>query len=626
MRGIGVAVLAVLLAGCALPGATTKPADALAAAIAAESASVMASDRPDAHFELLLTRLDLASSFGAQADEIAAQLRSSRAAVAVAATAKSRTAGGRLARVSAAGPESLFSVPVFAATLAGVLDNLTERNTSLTVPGKAYEKTEAGAATTTTTSLKTTETFTGSGSVVKYSMQWTYRSTTVDKSGQPLVDVIDERLMVGSIDVCPDAGGIAPASLDVKAAVGATKIVNGVGRQVRSESSSTNRFSGRVDDSATLRSVKQDVSQKASWQTAAASGGYESNVSVSHNARADGGLLGGGLDASSYIGSTSSSGDLGGVDVDKAAGWTLAIDLWALQEPFQTAQRLWRNGRCVVVRAPDYGAETPIEMADQNKPQHDERVDVSSETKFSAALRHRYQGALDKAVTASLSGGKSLEPGRLASVPSSLTYKAPDEDGAKASATLRSTSNRGIGTLVLDFRTGSESLTLTVTGELHMTLTSVAGTGRRQDHVTVGPIEFTKLSGNVYEGKGRWSARLSSSAGAGLGTLTCEGTESGEVEMMRATLEKRGAESVWMVDPRSNVGQGSGTETCRIGGQSFSTSSHGGSGNVFLSALRPFTLPAAGGSTAVSGSVDGLGGTGATATASGTAEGRPTKR
>ena len=49
MRGVGIAVLAVLLAGCdALPGATTRPPDALAAAIAAEGASVKASDRPDA--------------------------------------------------------------------------------------------------------------------------------------------------------------------------------------------------------------------------------------------------------------------------------------------------------------------------------------------------------------------------------------------------------------------------------------------------------------------------------------------------------------------------------------------------------------------------------------------------
>lgn len=636
MRGLGVAVLAGLLAGCALPGATAKPADALSGAIAAEATSVKASDRPDAHFELLLTRLDLATSFGAQADAIAAQLRSSRAAVAEAAAARSAAAGGRLARVNAAGPQSTFSVPVFAKTLSGALDDLTKQGGSRTLPGKPYEKTEGGTATTTTTSLRTTETLTGNGSVVTYSMQWTYRSTTVDKNGQPLVDVIDERLMVGTIDVCPDASGVAPASLDAKAAIGATKLVNGAGQQIRSESSSTNRFSGRVDDSATLRSVRQDFSEKASWQSTSGSGGFESKASVAHNAGADGGFVGG-FDASTYSGSIDTSGDLGGVDVNKATAWTLTIDGWAMEEPFQAAQRLWRNGRCVVVRAPDYGAETPIETTDQNKPQRDERVDVSSETKFAVGLKHRYQGALSQPISASLaSGGKALEPGRVESVPSSLTYKAPDEEDKRASAMLRSTSKRGIGTLVLDFHTGSESLTLTITGEFSSNTTSFAGTVRILSRVTVGPIDLKKVGGNLYEGTGRWSAQISSFTAAGLGTLTCEGSERGDVEMV-ARLEKRGAESVWAVDPRESGGEGSGTQTCTnsLGGTTvrgvtspttINVDSTGDTGTLFVGLLRPFTLPAGGGRTAVSGSSEGLAGTGVTASASGTAEGRPTKR
>ena len=628
-------VLAALLAGCALPAAT-KPPDALSAAIAAEASSIKQSDRPDAHFELLLARLDLASGFGAQADAIAAQLRSTRAAVAEAASAKSGTAGGRQARMSAAGPTSIFSVPLFAKTLAGALDELTKQAGSRTVPGKGYEKTEAGASTTTTTSLKTTETFTGSGSVVTYSMQWTYRSTTVDKSGQPLVDMIDERLVAGTIDVCPDPSGVAPASLDAKAAVGATKIVNGAGQQVRSESTSTNRFSGRVDDAATLRSVRQDFTEKASWQTASGSGSYDSNISVGHNAAADGSFIGG-FDASTYSGSISGSGDLAGVDVSKATAWTLTIDSWAMEEPFQAAQKLWRNGRCVVVQAPDYGAETPIATADQTKPQHDERVDVGSETKFSARLKHRYQGALDQPVTASLtSGGKSLDPGRLASVPSSLTYKAPDEDDKKASATLKSTSKRGIGTLVLDFHTGSDSLTLTITGELSINTTSFAGTVRVLSRVSVGPIDFKKLGGDLYEGKGPWSAQISSFTAAGLGTLTCEGSERGDVEML-ARLEKRGAESVWVIDPRESGAEGTGTQTCTnsLGGTTLrgvtlpttiNTASTGDSGSLFIGLLRPFALPSGGGRTAVSGTGDGIAVPGTTASASGTAEGRPTKR
>jgi hypothetical protein len=323
--------------------------------------------------------------------------------------------------------------------------------------------------------------------------------------------------------------------------------------------------------------------------------------------------------------------------VSKATAWTLTIDGWAMEEPFQSAQKLWRNGRCVVVQAPDYGAETPIATSEQSNPQHDERVDVGSETRFSARLKHRYQGALDQPVAASLtSGGKSLEPGRLASVPSSLTYKAPDEEDKKATATLKSTSKRGIGTLLLDFHTGNDSLTLTVTGELSSNTISFAGTVRILNRVTVGPIDFKKLGGDLYEGKGPWSAQISSFTAAGLGTLTCEGSERGEVEML-ARLEKRGAESVWVIDPRESGGEGSGTQTCTnsLGGTTvrgvtspttINTASTGDSGSLFVGLLRPFTLPAGGGRTAVSGSGEGLAGTGVTASASGTAEGRPTKR
>ena len=41
---------------------------------------------------------------------------------------------------------------------------------------------------------------------------------------------------------------------------------------------------------------------------------------------------------------------------EKALGWAMTLDAQSLERSYQEAQRLWRNGRCVIVVVPEYGA------------------------------------------------------------------------------------------------------------------------------------------------------------------------------------------------------------------------------------------------------------------------------
>lgn len=627
------ALAALLVAACSsTPSADALPSGSLAP-IAASAKTALAADVVDTHFDVFVARLDLGASFGARGDVIVGQLRRTRAAVATARTKSSATGGPRAASVRTATP-SLFSVPLFAQAFGAILDIATSNGVNEDMPSKPLESSEEDAAshTRTTTALRTVEHASSTGSRVTYSMTWTYRMTVADTAtGAQLLDSIDERTLVGTIDVCPDAAGNVPATLAAHAATGATKVVNGSGQQVHSESKSDNGFTGSTDDSAALRSVRREFKEQASWQNAGGTGSYETSMSVTHGASSDGGIVGGTLGG--FSGTFTTSGDAGGIDPSKATAWTFAVDMWAMDEPFRAAQRLWRNGRCVVIVAPDYNAETPKDVADQSKPQHEERVDRASDTKFAMNLRHRFAGgALAQPVTAQLvNGKKSIDPTKLDAGSGGLTYKAPDEDDQRASVQLRSVSKRGIGTLVLDFRTGSDSLVLTITGTLTITSSFLGNTAETKDTLTIGPLEFKKRAQDVYDAAGEWQAQLHQVSGNALGTLTCDGSERGKLTMT-ARLEVRDGKKVWTVEPLDqNVEDGTGKEDCfyppqtlrgvTVGGN-IPRESEGTSGATFMGLLKPFSIPAEGGKVRVQGT---KGSDRGTFTADGTAEGHPAK-
>lgn len=456
----------------------------------------------DIAFDAFLSDLNLQKTYLGRADEIQAQLWASR--MSVNAKVKSVHLMSYSARqgVPHAGETNAIMPLIFASTLADALDPVTSgRTTGGQTPSAPLTSTSDGPTTTTTTSLNITTHLSGAGSKVTLTMFWTYHETTVDKAtGAKLVDLSDERTIVGTIDVCPGTSGVSPATIDVHIQLSAS---TDRGTSTRS-STSSNTFSGHVDDQAVLRRVTQDVQLQTSWQNDSGSGGYDVNLTNANWQASESGV-GSGLDSNGVGGSLTSRGAATAGQATNDAGKMMAVDLVAIEPAYNQAQKLWRNGRCVVVQVPDYNAETPLSMSQQSSVQHDEEVELSSVTKFGVNLRHRFAGALNQAVKGSLSGEKKLEPMDLNAVPNSLSYSAPGEQDKQATVTLKSTSKRGIGTLAISFHTKGRHLTLTA-----------EGTGASTDqnpisfNVTIGPAEFHKVNDTTWEavaptkGTGRW--------------------------------------------------------------------------------------------------------------------------
>ena len=591
--------VAVLACQGATPTAKTTPSGPIGD-VARQVASLAASNAEltDQPFDDLLAKLDLSKAFGARAGEITDQIRKTRGAVAAARASASASHGNRFA--SAVAAESTFSVPLFAAQFAATLDPLTKKNQTFTTPARPFSSTENGDNTFTTTTLNITDTYTGTGSRVTASVRWSYSTITIEtKTGATLVHITDDRELVGEIDVCPDAAGAVPATLKVTSSI----VAELSGAKTTRKSTGNSAFKGTVDDRASLLSVTQQERVEASWESATGNGGYGSDTSATWNASGAGYL--GGFDQGSFSGSITPNGGASASDAAKAAGWDTVLDAYAVEPSYQKAQDLWRHGRCVVVVASDYNAETPVEVAEQTKSQHDEQVDAGSETKLGVKLRHRFAGSVSAPITASLSGEKTLEPNKLDGA-GSLTYKAPAEDGKKATATLQSTSKRGIGTLVLDFHTGG-ALTLTITGTVTGTMPfSGLGEASVSDKVTMGPFAFQKGPLDAFVAMATWTSDTHQEFGYGPVVMVCDGHETGPAQLV-ARIETRGASKVWVIDPKSSVAAtGTGTMDCTTTSPQGSSKSpgapaDGASAGYFLRALGEIVVPSDGGTFAVSG-------------------------
>jgi hypothetical protein len=604
---VGLALFACQAPPAAMPTGTAGDIAREISAIVAPNADI--SDRP---FEDLIASLDLAKTYGADADAIVEQIRKSRAGAMAARTSAFKAGGSRWASVAA--QFTTFSIPHFANEMAFSLDPLTKSGGTRTFPLKPYTSVEDGLKSFTTTTLTVNEVFSSSKSHVTGNVNWSYTSITIAKEGgATLAHIKDDRELVGDIDVCPDAGGAVPGKLHVTSLI----VAQTAGLTTTRRSTGDSTFEGKVDDQATLRTVTQQSKTEASWESTSGQGGYNSTSSATWNAGANGYL--GGLDVGSIDVSIQMSGIATATEAAKAAGWGIALEAYAIEPSYMKAQELWRKGRCVVVAAPDYNAETPIETLEQEKKQHEETVDVDSETSFSVKLRHRFDGGnVSAPITAELTSGKEkLEPDKLEGGTGSLKYKAPKEEDKVASARIRSVSKRGIGTLVLDFRTGKPALTLTVTGTMRGSTNMFGVSSESTDSVTVGPIEFKKAYDNVFEGSGRWQAQHSERT-TGFGrTINCSMNQSGTIDW-RAELVQRGDKKVWVLNGLDSFVEGNSTMECEG-----ATTDIGTSADLFLGVLGQIVIPEEGGQVPVSGSMPSDRGP---TTATGTAIGQTGKK
>jgi hypothetical protein len=589
MRHLAIVLLAAAVIACdklptgtpARPSGPVGDAAANLAALAAPSATYV-----DLPFETFLKELDLPKQFGARADKIADQLRASRAA---ALKPKSSTsAGARLAAPAAVFGESVGTE--FGQKLADSLDQFTKVAATHESRPPASVSAQRDEGTVTNTTLSKSEVIRSSGSRVDLSFRWTLATVTKDASGATLVDLNEDVLMEGGVTVCPDDTGSVGSAVDMHQEF--KGVVNGVTTTHGKSSSSV--FTGHVDDAAALTNVRQVFQDKQSWDTSSGSGHYDVTFAATYTVHGSSTLTSG-YDQSSYTGAVHDADAAGLERLGTAASWDMLLDTHAMTPVYRTAEKLWRNGRCVVGVVSDYRAETPIEIAEQQKPQHDETVDRASETKFNVNLKHRFGGSISAPITANLtSGGRTLTPNRLESS-GSLTYKAPDEEDKTATVELKSTSRRGIGTLLLDFHTGGQALTLTISGTLKLTRTFL-GTVEVTDTVSVGPVEFKKSFGDFWEGTGTWTAQTRSFVAVAGTTQTCTGSQSGTVTML-ATFEDRGGRKVWIVNPLDGSSEGTASSSCP--GE---INVEADAADQFLGAFDQFVIPEDGGTMAIHGS------------------------
>jgi hypothetical protein len=609
-------VLVVALVACQAPPASA-PTPALTGPAADVARSVVALLAPNAQVEDLpledaIAGLDLSKSLGARGGTIVDQIRKTRAAVEKRATS-STTSGPHLASIAPV--VGNFSFSQFAHDFGFVLDERTEKGGTISYPANNLTATESDNATTTTTTLSVTQTFSASRSVVTATLRWMYSSITIDITpnggGKTLVHVQDDREFEGKIDVCPDASGAVPASLKVSSKIVADKD----GLTLRRTSTGNSTFKGNVNDQAALTGVSQVSKYETSTDSTSGSSGTRSSTEATWNLRSD--SLLGNLDDGSFRATLETTGIATAEQAAKAAGWDTALGIFAVEPAYLSARTLWQHGRCVVVAVPEWSAETPIKINEQQTPQHTEEVDVSSDTKFKAELRQRFGGGtLNKPTTAELTSGKEkLTPNKLESGAGELTYKAGDEENKKATAVLRSTSNRGIGTLVLEFQTKG-GLTLSVEGTLRLNSPGSSPV----TSLTVAAATFEKQPDKTYRAQAGYTGRTRLVPP----DEDCPDlliTETGTLEWT-ATVEKRGEDkSVWLVRAtgRGNVSAtGTGSDGCEA---SEAQAVGGLFVGVFLEAVGVIEIPAEGGTVQLRGSSSLIRG----ATASGTATGSAKK-
>jgi hypothetical protein len=281
-------------------------------------------------------------------------------------------------------------------------------------PDTPQIKSEAGTAadgspTQTVTTIDTTFGGHDSTAVVMLTM-----STSIMGGGKWTTEALT---INATINVCPDAGGLASGTFDLVAS-GATG----------SGDTAATTYNAEINDAFNL--VVNDAAQTTSTVDAS---------SVKYHAT-------GGRDAAVSVHSTinlvpNSPGQTGPIVVDEDDAspetdsllgkclFTFGMYTAGLVQPH--AEKKWQGGTCVEVHV-DPGSEM---------------VDKNAQLTVTAQPFHKFEMAnLSTKVVATLSGVQSLSPQSQPTAPAMFTYVAGSKFKDQGTVTFKSTSKRGIGT------------------------------------------------------------------------------------------------------------------------------------------------------------------------------------
>ena len=279
-----------------------------------------------------------------------------------------------------------------------------------------------------------------------------------------------------SVDFCPDVGGVVPVKLmtTFTMALPASTVSATV----------EGSFLGLVDDSANL--VFTNGHARVTRLTV--TGGETSTD-------ADVQLMDVTIDPSGS--STVGRYDWQTITDVQAAGDAVGaaeVDLEkAVPVVLKAAQKAWQHSACVAVQLPDFGAYASG-MGD-GSGQKD--VDPGSTTEFTAQVHHRFEHReVNLPIKVTLQSEKRVDPPRLPTTPSKVTYEAPDKPNAHNAVTLEVVSKRGKSKLVMHFDTKETKLQAKVDGTVH----TDAGGNRYDTEIHLKPLDLTAADDGSFQG------------------------------------------------------------------------------------------------------------------------------
>ena len=354
-------------------------------------------------------------------------------------------------------------------------------------PLTSHDETTIGGQRTV---ADTTAVFKGhiSGSTVIVDGYVTQTSTTTDAQGAVSTGTYRARVRA-ELEACPDASGMVALHMEV---------------DLSSSTSDAGSFSahassvqqGQVGEDAYLQGrtealdVSQDVTDPSGRRSTGSSRRSVSLVDLPN---------GGGVDR--VVDSSGSVGE-GTMDPAESIRWGNFMQMTtfiASVLAYKDAQKAWRGGKCVKVESSE----------------HSRNVAAEDTIHLDATPVHVIDGShLDKPIVATIAGTQSILPeGTEQPAPASFTYIAGPDIGDKGTVTLTSTSNRGIGTLIIEF-TVQPAVVIELEIDSKVIPTLLVGFKVQDGSATAtGRIRLEQSAPGHWRGNGTLGSRTRSSPG-----------------------------------------------------------------------------------------------------------------
>ena len=299
-------------------------------------------------------------------------------------------------------------------------------------------------------------------------LHFTAGAASTSESGTTTITIQN----TGSVDFCPDVGGVVP--LKIETAFTLAMPSSTVKATVKGD------FLALVDDAA------NHVYTNGNAQI--------TRLTTTGNDDVDVQFTGMNIDPSGTV----TGGDIAGRApseqvAGQAAGAALVDIENAVPTILKSAEKAWQSSSCVAIQLPDSGDYAgPMKDGSAQKD-----VQPGSNTELKAQVHQRFQHReVNLPIQATLRTEKTIDPTRLPSTPSKLTYTAPDRPSAHNDVVLETISKRGKSKLTMRFDTTALKLMASVNGTVH-----VDELGNVYDsRITLTPLSLTMGDDGSFHG------------------------------------------------------------------------------------------------------------------------------